>query len=49
MSVCLSFCSFFVVFFVVFMGHMLPEINLIWFDFLLFGSQLGFSQILDLL
>ena len=27
MSVCL-----FVVFFVVFMGHMLPEINLIWFD-----------------
>jgi len=32
MSVCLSYLLFFVVFFVVFMGHMLPEINLIWFD-----------------
>ena len=28
LSVCL-FCNFFVIFFVVFMGHMLPEINLI--------------------
>jgi len=43
--VCLSvfFVVFFVVFVVVFRGHMLPEINLIRFDFdLLFTLSAGF-------
>ena len=46
--VCLSFFVVFVVFFVVFMGHMLPEINLIWFDLILIGSrQCAFHRAID--